>query len=66
MNATDLNQIAQLLDEKLEQKLEEKLAPIHKELEKHSKILTSLKKDQDTMLTVLDREQMYQSKRLKK
>ena len=68
MNNTDLIQIAALLD----QKLEEKLEPIHKELKKHSKILSehstmlkSLKKDQDTMLKMLDREQMNQSKRIK-
>lgn len=35
-------------------------------LKSHSKILHSLKKDQDTMLNMLDREQMNQGKRLKK
>jgi hypothetical protein len=58
MNDTDLNQIANLLDQKLE--------PIKKELNKHGRMLKSLKKDQDTMLKMLDREQMDQSKRLKR
>jgi hypothetical protein len=66
MNDSDLNQIASLLDQKLEEKLTQKLEPIHKELKKHSKMLRSLKKDQDTILKVLDREQMGQSKRLKR
>ncbi len=70
MNKTDLKQISDLLDskleEKLEQKFEEKLAPIYKELKKHGKQLKSLKKDQDVMLKMLNREQMDQRKRLKR
>lgn len=60
---TDLRQLSKLLDEKL--------TPIHQELNEqgkilkgHSKILKSLKKDQDTMLDILDREQMDQRKRI--
>lgn len=80
MTNNDLKQIAQLLDEKLEEKLEQKLeekleqkleekfeqklAPIQKELKKHGKALKSLKKDQDIMLKMLDKEQMDQRKRL--
>lgn len=68
----NLQQISKLLDEKL--------APIQKTLnehgdllkgqgrilEGHSKLLKSLKKDQDTMLDLLDREQMDQRKRLER
>ena len=35
-------------------------------LKQHGKILRSLKKDQDTMLKMLDKEQMDQRKRLKR
>lgn len=80
LNNDDIKQIGSLLDEKLEQKLGEKLEPIHKQLEKHGKmleehgkllnshgkLLRSLKKDQDIMLNMLDKEQMDQRKRLKK
>lgn len=74
MKQSDLHQISQLFDEKLEEKLEkkleekftQKLAPIQSELKKHGKMLKSLKKDQDTMLIMLDKEQMDQRKRLKK
>lgn len=69
MNNTDLKQISKLLDDKLD----EKLAPIQKTLsehgkmlESHGKMLRSLKKDQSTMLAMLDGEQMKQSKRLKR
>lgn len=72
MNTNDLDQISQLLDQKL--------APVQKELNQHSKVLSqhskvlnqhgkilrSLKKDQNTMLRMLDREQTDQSKRLKR
>lgn len=79
MNTNDLDQISQLLDQKL--------APVQKELNQHSKVLNqhskvlsqhskvlnqhgkilrSLKKDQNTMLRMLDREQTDQSKRLKR
>lgn len=64
MNNDDLVKISQLLDEKLK--------PVHNELKnhveilkeqgetlkQHGKILRSLKKDQNTILKVLDREQM--------
>ncbi len=67
---SDLKQISKLLDDKL--------APIHEELkqhgkileqhgkilQQHGKILKSLKKDQSTMLRMLDSEQMQQRKRL--
>lgn len=77
MKHDDLKQIAKLLDdtleEKLDKKLDEKLAPIHKTLSEHGKILKShgrqlqsIKKTQDVMLKVLDREQMKQAHRLKK
>ncbi len=74
-----LEQISTLLDQKLEDKLEEKfenfekrldekltakLAPINKTLRLHSKMLKSLKVSQDTMLEMLDREQMAQRERL--
>lgn len=39
---------------------------IGKTLESHSKILRALKKDQSTMLAMLDGEQMKQRKRLKR
>lgn len=52
------------LEQKLEEKFEEKLTPIHEELKKHGKMLRKLKKDQDTMLRVLDTEQMNQWHRL--
>lgn len=35
-----------------------------RELKKHGKMLKSLKKDQDTMLDMLDKEQMSQRRRL--
>jgi len=35
-------------------------------LQSHGKLLRSLKKDQDIMLTMLDREQVSQKKRIKK
>ncbi len=37
-----------------------------REIKKHGKLLKSLKKDQDTMLNMLDKEQMNQRKRLKR
>lgn len=73
MNNTDLKQISKLLDDRLDNKLDEKLAPIQKTLSEHSKMLKShgkmlrsLKKDQSTMLGMLDGEQMKQRKRLKR
>ncbi len=58
MTTTDVTQISELLDQKLE--------PIHQELKQHRKMLKSLKKDQDTMLDMLDKEQMDQRRRLKR
>ena len=66
MNNTDLKQISKILDDKLEDKFNEKLAPIHKTLTQHGRILKSLKKDQSTMLAMLDDEQMKQKRRLKR
>lgn len=61
----NLQQVSKLLDEKL--------APIQKTLKghgkllnEHGKLLKSLKKDQDTMLNMLDTEQMNQRKRLER
>lgn len=54
----NLQQVSKLLDEKL--------APIQKTLNNHGKLLESLKKDQNTMLNLLDREQMDQRKRLER
>ena len=61
----NLQQVSKLLDEKL--------APIQKTLNEHGKLLNehgkllkSLKKDQDTMLNMLDTEQMNQRKRLER
>lgn len=76
MNNTDLKQISELLDNRLDNKL----APIQKTLEQHGaileshgkileshgNILRSLKKDQSVMLAMLDGEQMKQRKRLKR
>ena len=64
VNNTDLKQISKLLDDRLDNKLNEKLAPIQKTLSQHSKMLKSLKKDQNTMLGMLDGEQMKQRKRI--
>lgn len=54
----NLQQVSKLLDEKL--------APIQKTLNNHGKLLKSLKKDQNTMLNMLDAEQMSQRKRLER
>jgi hypothetical protein len=75
----NLQQISKLLDEKLApiQKTLNEHGRILNEhgdllkgqgriLEGHSKLLKSLKKDQDTMLDLLDREQMDQRKRLER
>lgn len=66
MNNTDLKQISKLLDDRLDSNFDEKLAPIQKTLAQHGKMLKSLKKDQNTMLGMLDDEQMKQSRRLKR
>ncbi|HEV2339232.1 MAG TPA: hypothetical protein VGT05_00510 [Patescibacteria group bacterium] len=72
MKTDDLKQIARLLDQKLEP-IQKQLHEQGKTLDKHGKILTShsrllkgLKRDQDMMLKMLDKEQMDQRKRLKK
>lgn len=73
MNNNDLKQISKLLDDRLDKKFDEKLAPINKALSEHGKILNqhsktlrSLKKDQSTILAMLDGEQMKQRKRLER
>ena len=58
LTKNDLNQIRGVVKEEAD--------PIRKELEEHGKILRSLKKDQSTMLDMLDTEQMKQSRRLKR
>ncbi|MEX2007859.1 MAG: hypothetical protein WD992_03740 [Candidatus Levyibacteriota bacterium] len=58
LTKNDLNQIRGAINEET--------APIQKELKKHGKLLRSLKKDQKTMLNLLDTEQMQQRKRLKR
>lgn len=60
MKNDDLKQISKVLDQKFDQKLE----PVFKELKQHRTMLRSLKKDQDTILDMLDKEQMSQRKRL--
>ncbi len=65
LNNNDIKQISQLLDTKI--------APIERELKQHGgllkqhgKLLKSLKKDQDTMLDMLDKEQMQQRKKIQR
>lgn len=53
LSINDLNEISQLLD----QKLDEKLSPIKKDIK-------YMKKTQEVMLDLLDREQMHQRKRI--
>jgi len=68
----NLQQVSKLLDEKLvpiQNALDEHgkmLKGQGKLLEGHGKLLKSLKKDQDTMLNMLDRELMDQRKRLER
>jgi septal ring factor EnvC (AmiA/AmiB activator) len=72
MTNNDLNQISQILDQKLkpiQQELQQHgkmLEGNGKQLEGHGKMLKSLKKDQNTILNMLDKEQMDQRKRLKR
>lgn len=66
MNKNDLEQIGELIDDRLGKAFDRRLKPIEDELKQHGKMLRSLKKNQDTMLRMLDKEQMNQSKRLKK
>lgn len=65
MKNTDLQQISQLLDKKLEP-VQKELKHHGKLLQVHRKLLRNLKKDQGTMLNMLDTEQIDQRKRLKK
>lgn len=79
MNNSDLKQISKLMDDKLtpiQKTLSEHgkvleshgsaLESIGKTLKSHGKMLNSLKKDQNTMLGMLDEEQMKQRKRITK
>ena len=63
MTNNDLNQISQVLDQKLKP-IQEELRQHGKLLKGHGILLKSLKKDQDTMLNMLDKEQMQQRKRI--
>ena len=60
---TDLKQISLLLDTKLEP-IQKQLQEHNKTLKSHSKLLKVLKKNQDTMLYMLDKKQMEQRKRI--
>lgn len=71
MNINDLKQISDLFDQRLDEKLDQKLKPIRKSqdehsklLKSHSKLLKTLKKNQDVMLDMLDREQMKQREKI--
>lgn len=78
MNKRDLSQIGELIDERIDKAFDKRLTPIEEELKRHGvmleehskllkqqgKMLRSLKRNQDTMLNMLDGEQMKQSKRL--
>lgn len=77
MKNDDLKQISKLLDQKLEPVLKtlgqhgtilEQHGSVLEQhgsiLKQHGKLLRSLKKDQDTILDMLDKEQMSQRKRL--
>ena len=58
LDGNDLVQISNLTAKLLE--------PIHKTLKKHSRELKVLKKNQEVMLDLLDREPMDQRRRLKR
>lgn len=63
----DLQQISRLFDERLTIRLTpiEQTLDVHtKMLNKHSKELRALRRDQKVMLILLDREQMFQRRRL--
>ncbi len=64
MTNNDINQISKLLDDKLTP-IQKTLEQHGKTLAQHSRILKSLKKDQSTMLKMLDSKQMQQRSRLK-
>jgi len=56
LTKNDLNQISGLLDTKLE--------PIKKDINSLKKDVKQIKNDQNTMLDLLDKEQMQQRKRI--
>ena len=60
LTKTDLNQISELLDSKLDEKLE----PIKKDTQTLKKGVKQIRRDQSTMLDLLDGEQMQQRKRI--
>ncbi|HUD04400.1 MAG TPA: hypothetical protein VMR59_00220 [Patescibacteria group bacterium] len=60
LTKTDLNQISGLLDLKLDEKLE----PIKKDIQTLKKGVKQIRRDQSTMLDLLDGEQMQQRKRI--
>jgi hypothetical protein len=64
LTKNDLNQISELLDERLDVKLDVKLEPIKKDIKFLKRDVSRIKKTQDTMLDLLDREQMQQRKRI--
>ena len=57
LTKNDLNQISALLDTKLDAKFDVELKPIKKDIR-------LIKRDQKTMLDLLDKEQMQQRKRI--
>lgn len=57
LTKTDLNQISKIVDKSLDSKLDLKLKPIKKDI-------AQIRKDQKTMLNLLDKEQMEQRKRI--
>ena len=59
----DLNQIRGVVKEETDP-IQKELKEHGKLLNQHGKLLRSLKKDQNTMLDMLDKEQMQQRKRL--
>jgi|GEM_PF-2297811 hypothetical protein len=59
----DLQQIARLFDGQFE-RIDSRFVHIEKTLDRHSKELRTLRQDQKIMLNLLDREQMFQRRRL--
>ncbi len=60
LTKNDLSQISGLLDSRLDIKLE----PIKKDIKDIKRDVSKLKRNQDTMLDLLDKEQMQQRKRI--
>ena len=60
LTKNDINQISGLLDSRLDVKLE----PIKKDIKDIKRDVSKLKRNQDTMLDLLDKEQMQQRKRI--